>query len=58
MIIRFVRDRETDNTVRFKEDPPLGKPRVAGTFYVQKWALEAEFGSTDVEVLTLEVKAG
>lgn len=57
MNIKFVREKETDNTIRFKEEPPLGKPRVAGTFYVQKWALEAEFGS-DVQVLHLEVKAG
>lgn len=34
--LRFVFQKETENTLRFKEKPVSGPPRI-GTLYVQKW---------------------
>lgn len=36
-IIKFVYEKETKNSVRFKEQPEAGKASVVGTLYVQKW---------------------
>jgi hypothetical protein len=37
MEIKFDREKETKNTVRFVEVMEAGKPPVIGTLYVQKW---------------------
>jgi hypothetical protein len=37
MKVKFVREKETKNTVRFEESVEKGKPPVIGTLYVQKW---------------------
>jgi hypothetical protein len=36
-IIKFKKDKDTKNTVRFDEVAEEGKPPVVGTLYVQKW---------------------
>jgi len=33
----FIRDKETKNTVRYKEQPEKGKSPAVGTIYLQKW---------------------
>lgn len=35
--IKFVKEKETKNTVRYQEVPEEGKPPVISTLYVQKW---------------------
>ena len=50
--VRFVREKETKNTVRFSEVPPEGKPPLIGTLYIQKWAAGDVTGA--VVELTLE----
>jgi len=35
--VKFTKEKDTKNTVRFAEQPPKGKPPVIGTLYVQKW---------------------
>lgn len=37
--VRFIKERETKNTVRYQEQPEAGKPLVIGTLYVQREAL-------------------
>ena len=39
--LRFKRERETKNTVRFEEEASeSSEPPVIGTLYLQKWALK------------------
>ena len=35
--LRFAREKETKNTVRFTEEERAGQPQIIGTLYVQKW---------------------
>jgi len=35
--VKFVIEKETKNSVRYKEQPEDGKAPVMGTLYVQKW---------------------
>ena len=35
--IRFKKEKDTKNTVRFMEEPEDGQPPVVGTLYIQKW---------------------
>lgn len=35
--LKFEFEKETKNSVRFKEVPAEGKPPIVGTLYVQKW---------------------
>jgi len=35
--LRFIREKETKNTVRFTEEERAGQPQIIGTLYVQKW---------------------
>ena len=37
MKVRFEREKETKNTVRYQEVPEEGKPVIIGTLYLQKW---------------------
>lgn len=39
-VIHFEKEKETQNTIRFKEIPEDGKPPILGTLYVQKWAFK------------------
>lgn len=36
-IVKFVYEKETKNSVRYKEEPEAGKAPAVGTLYVQKW---------------------
>ena len=36
-IVKFTIEKETKNSVRYKEQPEDGKAPVMGTLYVQKW---------------------
>lgn len=46
----FVKEKETKNTVRYKEVPPEGAPSLIGTLYLQKWyAGSAEKVSVTIE---------
>jgi len=35
--IKFEFEKETKNSVRFKEVPEEGQPPIVGSLYVQKW---------------------
>lgn len=35
--VRFEFEKETKNSVRFKEIPEQGQPPIIGSLYVQKW---------------------
>jgi hypothetical protein len=50
MEVRFKREKDTKNTVRFQEVEGKGKPPVVGTIYVQKWF------AGDRQELTIEIK--
>ena len=51
-VLKFEYEKETKNSVRYKEVPEEGKAPVMGTLYVQKWYAGA---SRQLEV-TLEKK--
>jgi len=36
--VKFIREKETKNTVKYAEQPEPGQPPKIGTLYVQKWA--------------------
>jgi len=48
--IEFVKEKDTKNTVRYKEVPPEGKPAIVGTLYLQKWFA----GSAEKVSITIE----
>lgn len=50
--ITFIYEKETKNSVRYKEEPELGKAPVVGSLYVQKWFA----GDTKILTVTLEKK--
>jgi hypothetical protein len=35
--LKFVIEKETKNSVRYKEVPDEGQPPIIGSLYVQKW---------------------
>ncbi|MFT4629393.1 MAG: hypothetical protein ACI8PV_000506 [Dinoroseobacter sp.] len=35
--VKFSIEKETKNSVRYKEEPEEGKAPIVGTLYVQKW---------------------
>ncbi len=35
--VTFVYEKETKNSVRYKEEPEPGKAPIVGSLYVQKW---------------------
>jgi hypothetical protein len=35
--LKFVIEKETKNSVRYKEVPDEGQPPIVGSLYVQKW---------------------
>ena len=48
--MRFVKEKETKNMVRFTEKPAEGQPPVIGTIYINKWAV----GAADTILVTIE----
>lgn len=51
IIREFSKEKETKNTVKFEEKPPVGEPPVIGSLYLQKWAAR---GAEEVTV-TVEI---
>lgn len=51
-VIQFEFEKETKNSVRYKEVPAEGQPPIVGSLYVQKWYA----GSSKKLELTLEKK--
>lgn len=51
-VVKFTLEKETKNSVRYKEEPEPGKAPVLGSIYVQKWFAE---NSKTIEV-TIEKK--
>ncbi len=51
--IKFVFEKETKNTVRFKEVPEEGKPPVVGSLYLQKW-FAGDKKNVEIEIQFLE----
>ena len=50
MVLKFKKEKETKNTVRFQEVLEEGKPPIIGTLYLQKWfAGEAETINISIE---------
>lgn len=37
VLVKFSYEKETKNSVRYKEQPEEGKAPIVGTLYVQKW---------------------
>jgi hypothetical protein len=37
IIVKFSYEKDTRNSVRYKEEPEEGKAAIVGTLYVQKW---------------------
>ncbi len=37
VLVKFSYEKETKNSVRYKEQPEAGKAPIVGTVYVQKW---------------------
>ncbi len=51
-VIGFEFEKETKNSVRFKEVPEPGKAPIVGSLYVQKWFA----GDTKVLEITIDKK--
>lgn len=52
--VQLVFEKETKNSVRYKEVPDEGKPPIVGTVYVQKWFA----GDAKSIELSIEKKGG
>lgn len=37
VVVKFVHEKDTKNSVRYKEVPAEGQAPILGTLYVQKW---------------------
>ena len=53
MTIKFRREKETKNTVRYQEVVEEGKPTIIGALYLQKWFA----GDTETINITVEKEA-
>lgn len=51
-IVQFEYEKETKNSVRYKEVPDNGTPPIIGSLYVQKWFA----GNTKALAITIEKK--
>ena len=51
-LVKFEIEKETKNSVRYKEVPAEGQPPIIGSLYVQKWFA----GNTRTLELTIEKK--
>lgn len=36
-VLKFKREKETKNTIRYQEVAEAGKPPIVNTIYIQKW---------------------
>jgi len=52
-VVRFTREKETKNAVRFQEVETPGLPKIVNTLYVQKWVA----GEAQKLVVTIEEEA-
>lgn len=52
VIVHFEFEKETKNSVRYKEVPEEGKAPIVGSLYVQKWFA----GTTKSLAITIEKK--
>lgn len=52
-IVKFEFERETKNSIRYKEVPEDGKAPIVGSLYVQKWFA----GSSKSLKVTIELNA-
>lgn len=52
VVVKFEYEKDTKNSVRYKEVPEEGKAPILGTLYVQKWFS----GNTKNLEITLEKK--
>ena len=52
VIIQFEIEKETKNSVRYKENPEEGTAPIVGTLYVQKWFA----GNSKTIEITIEKK--
>jgi hypothetical protein len=52
LLVRFEFEKETKNSVRYKEVPEEGKAPVLGSLYVQKWFA----GNTKTLEVTIDKK--
>ncbi len=50
MTLKFKKEKETKNTVRYQEVVEEGKPPIIGTLYLQKWFA----GETETINITVE----
>ncbi len=50
--VRFEKEKETKNTIKFNEQPEAGKPPVVGSLYLQKWFA----GNTSSVTVTIETE--
>jgi len=50
VVVKFAKEKETKNTVRFKEEPAEGQPPIVNTLYVQKWWV----GNAEALTITIE----
>ena len=46
-VVKFTFEKETKNSVRYKEVPEAGKAPILGSVYLQKWFAEA---SKNIEI--------
>jgi len=46
-VVKFTIEKETKNSVRYKEVPEAGKAPIFGSIYVQKWFAE---NSKNIEI--------
>lgn len=51
-VVNFEFEKETKNSVRYKEVPNAGQPPIVGSLYVQKWFA----GSTKNLSITIDKK--
>lgn len=51
-VVKFEYEKETKNSVRYKEIPDEGSAPIVGTLYVQKWFA----GSTKMIEVTIDKK--
>ncbi len=52
VLVKFEHEKETKNSVRYKEIPEEGKAPIVGTLYVQKWFA----GNTKTLEVTIDKK--
>lgn len=52
VLVKFEYEKETKNSVRYKECPEEGKAPIVGTLYLQKWFS----GSSKVLEVTIDKK--